>query len=145
MCYSELNPNRKSRKFSRLWTMCGLQKWGPVGPRIKKLANIKGKHLIDQISDWPNLRGFIKGLCFVCFVCLNRYIQIDTKPFGQSEIRSIRVLWHIKRLDGSPGLELWEETYVLKDVSSNSSTVYSTNISSIQQKCTLCLFEKDRK
>ena len=40
--------------------------------------------LIDRISEWPNPRGFTKG---VRFVCLNRYIQIDQKPFGQSEIR----------------------------------------------------------
>ena len=49
-----------------------------------------GRHLIDQISDWPNPHGFTKG---VRFVCLNRYIQVDQKPFGQSKIRSIRVLW----------------------------------------------------
>ena len=48
-----------------------------------------GRHMIDRISDWPNLRGFTKG---VCFVCLNRYNQVDWKPFGQSEIWSIRVL-----------------------------------------------------
>ena len=40
-----------------------------------------GRHLIDRISDWPNPRGCTKG---VRFVCLNRYIQIDWKPFGQS-------------------------------------------------------------
>ena len=51
---------------------------------------LNGRHLIDRISDWPNPRGFTKG---VRFVCLNRYIQVDQKPFGQSEIRSIRVLW----------------------------------------------------
>ena len=50
-----------------------------------------GRHLIDRISDWPNPRGFTKG---VRFVCLNRYIQVDGKPFVQSEIRSIRVLRH---------------------------------------------------
>ena len=48
-----------------------------------------GRHLIDRISDWPNPRGFTKG---VRFVCLNRYIQVNQMPFGQSEIRSIRVL-----------------------------------------------------
>ena len=42
---------------------------------------IFGRHLIDRISDWPNLRGFTKG---VCFLCLNRYVQVDRKPFGQS-------------------------------------------------------------
>ena len=40
-----------------------------------------GRHLIDWISDWPNPRGFTKG---VRFVCLNRYVQVDRKPFGQS-------------------------------------------------------------
>ena len=49
-----------------------------------------GRHLIDRISDWPNPRGFTKG---VLFVRLNRYVQVDQMPFGQSEIRSIRVLW----------------------------------------------------
>ena len=48
-----------------------------------------GRHLIDRISDWPNPRGFTKG---VRFVCLNKYVQVDQKPFGQSKIRSIRVL-----------------------------------------------------
>ena len=46
-----------------------------------------GRHLIDRISDWPNPHGLTKG---VRFVCLNRYVQVDQKPFGQSEIRSIR-------------------------------------------------------
>ena len=55
----------------------------------KFCINLEGRHLIDRISDWPNPRGFTKG---VCFVCLNRYIQVNQKPFGQSEIRSIRVL-----------------------------------------------------
>ena len=49
-----------------------------------------GRHLIDRISDWLNPRGFTKG---VLFVRLNRYVQVDQMPFGQSEIRSIRVLW----------------------------------------------------
>ena len=49
----------------------------------------KGRHLIDRISDCPNPRGFTKG---VSFVCLNRYIQVNQKTFGQSKIRSIRVL-----------------------------------------------------
>ena len=39
------------------------------------------KFRIDRISDWPNPRGFTKG---VHFVCLNRFVQIDRKPFGQS-------------------------------------------------------------
>ena len=53
------------------------------------MASVDGRHLIDRISDWPNPHGFTKG---VRFVCLNRYIQVDQKPFGQSEIWSIRVL-----------------------------------------------------
>ena len=56
-------------------------------PGVK--AREHGRHLIDQIPDWPNPCGFTKG---VCFECLNRYVQIDQKPFGQSEIRSIWVL-----------------------------------------------------
>ena len=55
---------------------------------LAKLCYI-GRHLIDRILDWPNPRGFTKG---VRFVCLNRYVQVDQKPFGQSEIRSIQVL-----------------------------------------------------
>ena len=57
------------------------------------VINKCGRHLIDQISDWPNLHGFTKG---VRFVCLNRYVQVDRKPFGQSEIWSIRVLQKTK-------------------------------------------------
>ena len=52
-------------------------------------ASENGRHLIDGISDWPNLHGFTKG---VHFVCLNRYVEVDQKPFSQSEIRSIWVL-----------------------------------------------------
>ena len=83
---------------------------GPIGPIVLilnkafSLKNAKVKftifitcwshylncrHLIDRISDWPNPRRFTKG---VRFVCLNRYVQVDRKPFGQSEIWSIRVL-----------------------------------------------------
>ena len=51
-----------------------------------------GRHLIDRTACWPNPRGFAKG---VRFVCLNRYVQVDLKPFGQSEIRSIRVLHYL--------------------------------------------------
>ena len=39
--------------------------------------SLNGRHLIDRISDWPNPHGFTKG---VCFVCLNRYVQVDQKP-----------------------------------------------------------------
>ena len=41
-----------------------------------KATLFEGRHLIDRISDWPNPRGFTKG---VRFVCLNRYIQVDQK------------------------------------------------------------------
>ena len=45
-----------------------------------------GRPLIDRILDWPNPRGFKKG---VHFVCLNRYVQVDqthlvNPKFGQS-------------------------------------------------------------
>ena len=53
------------------------------------VADLDGRHLINWILDWPNPRGFTKG---VRFVYLNRYVQVDRKPFGQSEIRWIRVL-----------------------------------------------------
>ena len=65
------------------------------------VAICNGRHLIDRILDWPNPHGFTKG---VRFVCLNRYVQIDRKPFGQSEIQSIRVLhlqqWQCAKVEG---------------------------------------------
>ena len=66
-------------------------RWRQYQPKwpLWQTNKICGRHLIDRISDWPNPRGFTKG---VRFVCLNRYIQVNQKPFSQSEIRSIRVL-----------------------------------------------------
>ena len=73
-----------------------------------------GRHLIDQISDWPNPHGFTKG---VRFVCLNRYIQVDQKPFGQSEIRSIRVLRSscLQKISTNQGKFMLKFYFVRKD------------------------------
>ena len=60
----------------RSWNHCShLEHWN------ENVSGWNGRPLIDRISDWPNPRGFTKG---VCFVWLNRYIQVDKKPFGQS-------------------------------------------------------------
>ena len=55
--------------------LCGvLSIWQNFQPTLAILYAIRnGRHLIDRISDWPNPRGFTKG---VRFVCLNRYVQV---------------------------------------------------------------------
>ena len=72
-------------------------RWRQYQPKwpLWQTNKICGRHLIDRISDWPNPRGFTKG---VHFVCLYRYVQVDRKPFGQSEIRSIRVLRNMQHI-----------------------------------------------
>ena len=71
--------------INQFWLLGKKKGW----QQLVQLAHAHGRHLIDQILDWPNPLGFTKG---VRFVCLNRYIPVDRKPFGQSKIRSIRVL-----------------------------------------------------